>query len=486
MRFGFVGASYTARSAAAADEECINLYAESLESQGAISPGKAYGGSTAQGRVNYFGTPGLLLFATIPTPTRGSIQINGRAFFVGGTSFVEVFANGTQTTRGPVVNDGKAVSMAASNIQILIVSAGHAYCFTLATNTLVDITAAVTANIGNPVQVQYSHTVFIASDAANKFCCSNFLDGVTWPGLTTSALGDIADNIVSTMVVHGELWIWGNRHALVYQDTGSDEIFDVIEGTQLEIGSAATFGPALVDNVPFWVSEDDRGGRMAWRANGYTPQRISTHAVEVDLSSYAEISGLVSYSYQDGGHLFWVLYIPGSKWSWVFDVSENLWHKRAAWASANWQAHWSWNHVYAFGKHLVGDWKTGNIYQFDAGTRTDNGNVLKPLRRAPTIIDEMNWVTHRSLTIDIQTGLGPQPPLLDGNYNPRAPQCMLRWSDDRGSTWSNEHVADMGMAGEFQVRVIYRRLGRSRYRVYEWSMTDPVPVCIVDAYLDTE
>jgi hypothetical protein len=67
-----------------------------------------------------------------------------------------------------------------------------------------------------------------------------------------------------------------------------------------------------------------------------------------------------------------------------------------------------------------------------------------------------------------------------------APQVMLRWSDDGGHTWSNEHWTSMGRIGEYGHRTIWRRLGMTlklRDRVYEVSGTDPVKVAIVGAEL---
>jgi hypothetical protein len=66
------------------------------------------------------------------------------------------------------------------------------------------------------------------------------------------------------------------------------------------------------------------------------------------------------------------------------------------------------------------------------------------------------------------------------------PQAMLRWSDDGGHTWSNEHWKPMGMIGQFGYRTIWRRLGATmkiRDRVYEISGTDPVRVYIMGAEL---
>ena len=284
---------------------------------------------------------------------------------------------------------------------------------------------------------------------------------------------------------HRELWVCGHRHIQPYQNTGSVEIFDVIPGALIETGNISPFSPALLDNSILWVGEDDRGACVAWRSQGYTPQRISTHAVEADLSATANTANMVSYSYQNGGHFFWVIYVPGSQWSWTFDVAENLWHKRAQWVNGVNKAHKGWNHVYAFGKHLVGDWGSGNIYDMSMSYYDDAGSLIRRVRRAPTISDELKRVYHSEMRIEFAAGLAPQPPLLDGNNAPRAPQVSLRWSDNAGETWGNEHWRGVGLSGEYGAFARWNRLGRSRRRVYEMVVTDPVPWALTDAYLRT-
>ena len=70
---------------------------------------------------------------------------------------------------------------------------------------------------------------------------------------------------------------------------------------------------------------------------------------------------------------------------------------------------------------------------------------------------------------------------------PGNPEVMLRWSDDAGHNWSNEHWANMGQYGEYGTRVIWRRLGMTtklRDRVYEVSGTDAVKIAIMGAELE--
>jgi hypothetical protein len=486
VRIGFAsGGSYTSRSSAIADEEAINWFRETTESQGSITPSKSYGGQTAGAVGGLYGTPGLSLFAALPGVPRGEFNADGRLFVVAGTELVELAADGTQTNRGTVASDGNPASLAFNSIQLLIVSGGHAYCFTLATNALLEVTTQLA---GVPIQCDESDTLFtVCFQNSNKFQISQVLDGTTWPGQLVNEVSVFPDNITGIIFNHRELWVFGNKRCQPYQNTGSANIFDVIPGALIEMGAAATFSVARLDNSIFWVGQDERGALVVWRSNGYTPTRISTHAVETDLASYStsQVAGMTSYSYQDGGHFFYVLYVPGSQWSWTYDVSESLWHKRAFWTGNAYQAHHSWNHVYAFGKHLVGDWSSNNLYVLSMNNLTDNGSLIRRVRRSPTISDEMQWITHAELVIDFAAGLGSQPPLLDGNNAPRPPQAMLRWSDDRGFTWSNEHVASVGFAGQFKTRTIFRRLGRSRYRIYELVVTDPEVWVVVDAYLRT-
>jgi hypothetical protein len=79
-------------------------------------------------------------------------------------------------------------------------------------------------------------------------------------------------------------------------------------------------------------------------------------------------------------------------------------------------------------------------------------------------------------------------PLIDetGLLVNLAPQFMLRWSDDGGHTWSNEHWAGGGAVGAYNTRIFWRRLGMTlklRDRVYELSGTDPIKIAIMGAEL---
>jgi hypothetical protein len=451
MRIGAIGGSYTVPSTAVADEETINWYQQTVESQGSIVPTSAYGGKNAGGLKSFFYTPGLSVFANLGGATvNGSIVAGDRLFAVSGNSFLEILPSSSQIVRGGVTGDTRPASLAYNGLQVLVVAGGNAYCYTLATNDFVNVSSFLG---GVPVKVTSSDTYFeVTFQNSNKFQLSQVLDGTTWPGQLVNEVSVFPENIVSIETNHGELWVFGEHHTQVYQDTGSAEVFDIVPGALIETGCAATFSVARLDNSLFWVGEDERGARMAWRSNGYTPVRMSNFAVEADLISYPTIASMVSYSYQDRGHLFWVLYIPGAQWSWCYDVDESQWHKRATWNSTTsaWGPHLSWNHVWAFNRHLVGDWSTGTLYTLSANNFTDNGALIRRLRRTPIIIDEMQRVYHRDLTLDFDMGNlnavipSDLPDYAGFLYGPNQPNLAVNNSSPGGAAWNNPANATTG------------------------------------------
>lgn len=72
------------------------------------------------------------------------------------------------------------------------------------------------------------------------------------------------------------------------------------------------------------------------------------------------------------------------------------------------------------------------------------------------------------------------------NTQGQDPVLMMRYSDDAGHTWSQERSKSIGKIGETRKRVIFRRLGSARNRVYEIKVSDPVKVTILGAELMVE
>ena len=473
MQTPILGASYVARSVNAADNRLVNLFPEAT----------ADGGKTA----GFFNrTPGLKFQQTIGTgPIRAlwAHQTNGSDFYVvSGTEFYKVTGlTATPTKLGDVTGTGQ-VSIADNGTQIFLACNPDGFIYNEVTNVFAKITDP---DFTGAVTVGYLDGYFVYNEPnSQKLWVTQLLDGTSVNPLDFASAEGSPDGLVAVNINHREAWLFGTDSVEVWYDAGlADFPLTQIQGAFNEIGCVAAFSIAKLDNALFWLGTDARGQGIVYRANGYTGVRVSTHAIEYAIAQYGNISDAVAYTYQQEGHAFYVLTFPTGNATWVYDVSTQSWHERAGWNTSLGQftRHRSNCQCNFLGNTVVGDYENGNIYTLDLSVYADNGGIQKWLRswRAlPTGTNNLRRSSQHSLQLDCESGTG----LNTGQGSD--PEIMLRWSDDGGHTWSNEHLSKMGKIGQYYRRVFWRKLGMTlklRDRVYEISQTDPVKAVIVGA-----
>lgn len=446
-------------------------------------------------------SPGLSLFASLPdSPIRAewyiaTPNVAPRFFAVAGSNLYEVFSDGTFIARGAVGSDLNPASLANSNIQLMIASGGQGYCLNLATNVL----TGPIATIAGAIQVGYSDGFFLAliANTAQVFV-SNVLDGTTWNPATTAIVSVFPDNIVSMIVDHREMCLLGRKQSVCYYDSGNVFPYDVIPGGFAEQGCAATFSSIKADNTVYWIGQDERGNGIAWKAQGYTPVRVSTSAIEYLWQSYSTIADAIAYSFQDQGHTFIHWYFPTAGKSWRYDIATQAWHEVRYGENETDAPHRSRCHAFAFNKHLVGDWASGKIFQMSIPAADgaggwnfgdDFGSPIRRVRRSPYFGVPEVWNFLKTLEFSVQSGLGPEVALTDGAGANRDPQIMIRISKDAGQTWTQERRLGAGQVGVYGKRMIARRLGRfwgTNGIIIELATSDKIPWRIIDAYADAD
>jgi hypothetical protein len=475
MKTPILGSSYVARSINAADNRMVNLFPE-IVPEGGKEPGF----------LNR--APGLQFQQTIGTgPIRAlwAHQTNGSDFYVvSGTEFYKVTGlTATPTKLGDVTGTGP-VSIADNGTQIFLACDGPSYIYNEVTNVFAQITDP---DFPGALTVGYLDGYFVFNEPnSQRIWVTQLLDGTSVDPLDFASAEGSPDGLVAVNIDHREAWLFGTDSIEVWYDAGlADFPLTRIQGAFNEIGCVAAFSVAKLDNGLFWLGTDARGQGIVYRANGYAGVRVSTHAIEYAIAQYGDISDAVAYTYQQEGHAFYVLTFPAANATWVYDVSTQAWHERAGWDTATgaFTRHRSNCQCNFGGNTVVGDYENGNIYTLDLDVYADNGGIQKWLRswRAlPTGQNNLKRTAQHSLQLDCESGTG----LVTGQGSD--PEIMLRWSDDGGHTWSNEHLSKMGKIGEYYRRVFWRRLGMTlklRDRVYEVSMTDPVKTAIMGAEL---
>ena len=505
MKTPILGQSYVARSVNAADARMINLFPE------VVTEGEETGFLQR--------APGLKFLQTVGTgPIRAlwAHQTNGSDFYVvSGQEFYKL----TSTSATPIllgtISGSGPVSIADNGTQIFLACNPNGYIYNEVTNVFAQITDP---DFAGAVTVVYLDGYFVFNEPnSQKIWVSQLLDGSSVDPLDFASAEGSPDGVVALISDHRELWVFGTDSVEVWYDSGATDFpLTRIQGAFNEIGCVAPFSVAKLDNGLFWLGTDARGQGIVYRANGYTGIRVSTHAIEWQIQQYGNISDAVAYTYQQDGHAFYVISFPTGNATWVYDVATQAWHERAGFFNGNFTRHRSNNQCNFGGTIIVGDYENGNIYKLDLDTYADNGQPQKWLRSWRALMPGQNnfkRTAQHTLQLNAETGVGLNGVdasdvvfeyLLAENNNflitendqnivleytttvGANPQAMLRWSDDGGHTWSNEHWASMGRIGQYGFRTFFRRLGMTvklRDRVYEVSGTDPVKIAITNAEL---
>ena len=505
MKTPILGQSYVARSVNAADNRMVNLFPEVVTE-----------GGLEAAFLNR--APGLSLLVTVGVgPIRGlwSHQISGtNAYCVSGTGFYKIDTSYVATYIGEVAGTGPVV-FADNGAQIFIAANPLGYIYNQLTNVFAQITDVDFTGCGT---VTYLDGYFVYNEPdSQKIWITSLLDGTSVQPLDFASAEGSPDGVVAVNSIHRELWVFGTDTTEVWYDSGATDFpLTPIQGAFNEIGCIAPYSVVKLDNALFWLGNDPRGFGVVFKSNGYSAQRVSTHAIEYAIQNYGDISDAVAYSYQQEGHSFYVISFPTGNATWVYDVATGAWHERASFVNGAFSRHQTNCQTNFQSTTVVGDYQSGNIYKFDLGVYADNGGLQKWLRswRAlPSGQNNLKRTAQHSLQLEAETGVGlngidPLDPLEGllatqlgeiiatasgdellvtvATVEGANPRVMLRWADDGGHTWSNEHWTSMGRIGQYGYRTIWRRLGMTqklRDRVYEVSGTDPVKIAIMGAEL---
>lgn len=472
----FVGPAYRSQSPIAAADRCVNWYPEALENSGEF-----------KNRAALYPTPGLRAFAIMSQFPAGNLfAINDRAYAIYGNQFIEVFANGTTTIRGllsPTLTRPSMASNGTAGNQIAITSGGNGYVFNTSTLVFTPITD-VNFPTGRAINMQYIDGYFVVQvEGTTEFRLSALNDGLTWPGSFVAQRSMAQDIIATIAVTHREVWLIGKQTTEVWYNSGATFPLQPVQGVFLQEGCEWPSSVANLGTTLFWVTGNAQGGRRVVRAGaGYTPERISTHAIEYALQSYIGGTDAIGYGYQDQGHEFYVLNIPSQGVEWVFDNTTGLWHERGTWdpVRGDYQAPRGNCHMYAFGKHLIGDRTGAYLWEQSIDAYTDGDALIRRMRRGVHLTNEKRRTQYASVELDMEVGLG----VTIGPVADRNPEVMLRYSNDGAKTWSNERRVTSGEVGRYGTRVRFRNLGQGRDRVFEIATSAAIPWRIVNAYIE--
>lgn len=392
MRIPIGTQSAKGRSIPLTAERLVNMYAE-----------KAPEGSKSPAVV--FGTPGLTLFADIDSRrVRGlhRMAASGLLYAVVRNTLYRVNSSGVVTNLGTIDGSG-IVGMADNGPQLCIVTGASGYIYT-EVDGLQKITDPSFPG-ANTVTFLDGYFIFNNSTPGQRgqFFISDVLDGTIYDATDFATAESYPDDLLRVFADHSELMLFGTETIEIWFNSGAADFpFTRAQGSVIEQGLGARWSVAKLDETVVWL--DNEG--MVRRMQGNTPVRISTHAIEFDISR-GDWANAQAWSYVEEGHQFYVLTVPArdlatqKAGTYVYDAATGLWHDRKSYRKDYCRSGF---YARAYGKHITADIDTGKLYVQSLETYHEDGQHLIAEMTFPQVQNDGNRFIVHKLQLDMEVG----------------------------------------------------------------------------------
>jgi hypothetical protein len=422
-----------------------------------------YGEQVAEDVYTLKPTPGSELYGqfAVGGAGRGLVTVGGRLFGVRGSYFQEMIGGEPLVRGGLLTNSGAKVAMVYNQppngaAQILIVDELGGYVFELATNTFTTLSEGVHGFVGGASQATYcAGRALVFEPDTRVMHCSEVDDFLTWPGLGFATAESLATplqaiasngNLIYAFSADGfEVW--------QFQDLENFPFSLLLSGDK--IGILAPQSLLFIERFAYWLGRTDTGEGVVYRhSGGGQPERISTHAYERRIADLSTPADAIGCTYNSLGHTFYLLNFRAGNKTFCWDKATSLWHDRAVREPISGNLSLlPWVATVIFeGEILAIGYQSGQVLHVDDELFTDTGNPIIRERILAVVPKEGDWLTYYQ-SAELFGTVGNTP------VGEQVPNIMMKYSTDRGMTWSLERWQPTGGNHSYSTRTRWVGLG---------------------------
>lgn len=328
--------------------------------------------------------------------------------------------------------------------------------------------------------------------------------------------------IVGCRTLHRRLFLFSQFYTEVWenQGIGTNLPFRRNNGLLMEYGTPAVGSISVGFDTMFFLAQDRDGLGSVMMVRGTESIPASNRALDFTLSGYAalgQVADCRAFLIKERGLIFYRMNFTAANHTFVYDVTQSdptqdatkYWHEEEV---LNGNRHPAQTHVYYNGINYVGDYLNPILYQLDAATYTNAGEVIRRMRiskpffppgqqrirvdrfqvdllqgniaQLMSVFEDINIDTENGFELLTEAGdniITEQGLLL---HNPQDLFVFLSISKDGGQTYGYKASAPMGAIGQRTFRTLWRKLGttkRGQAFVSKLEFYDPVPFVILGA-----
>jgi len=451
------GPSYKDRSNQLSNQKTQNMY---------LGPGR----ETKWCAYDFYGCKA---FITRAGTNRGFHVFNESLYQVAGNSLMLINSAGSVTVLGTITGSQRCL-FDDDGLNIFITTGNDVFKYNGTTVSLV-----TSANLETPNSVSYLNGFFLYDGDEGRFQASDSGDGGTINDLSVGVANSNGDDIMRG-ISHDQIIYWfGPRSIEPWYFSGSGDLpFERLEQGIIEIGLGATYSIGENKDVMVFLGSD----RQFYKLSQSVAEPISTPAVR-EVEGFDTIYDAIGWCFVlETQQFYWVTF-PTESRTFLYSITLNYWVELSF--GMNGERHLADAYAFCYGKHLIADYRNGNIYELDKDTFTDNGEARLRIRdMAPITGGQLgipgNRVICGRLQIDMEVGVG----LAVGQGVD--PEIMCRYSNDGGKTFGAEEQVSIGVMGNYGKRVDFFKFVDGYSIVPRILCTDPVYLSLFAGFADIE
>lgn len=426
------------------------------------------------------GFPGLEQWADFEKPLRAGILFKDYAVVVAGNVVHAIEKSGATSSIGILSKTTDIIDMDENGLELMIVDGDSGYVWD---DERFRIIGDSTFRQLKSDSVAYLDSAFVVNrPGTGQIFASDSFDALTWNAAKTATAEYKSDHVVSVWTDR-ELFLGGTRTTQVYWNRGTSPMpFEPLRQGRIIYGIAARRSIAVMDNTSHALFRDEHGGVFVGRLNGYAVERVSPPGLNKFWHSI-DYKDAYAFPMHWAGHEFYILTFPvadhGFGRTFCYDASTKLWFELGVWNASigDFAKFPGVFHVFLGEQSLIGA-DDGKLYRVSDSVFKYGESEIVSLRRAPVIHNHRERIFFDKLQIDMDVGHG----LNSGQGSD--PVCRLEISDDGGRSFKNYREKSIGQTGEHEQRVQFHQLGSSYDRVFQVSISDPVPRRFISGYVD--
>lgn len=439
--------------------------------------------------VSIFPTPGLLAYTANLGSMASDIYVTNdltgieRCFAVIDETLYEIHVDGTTTNRGTLSGSSSSTSPAYmvgdSESHLAIFANGAGDVFNTSTNTLTQITDV---DFPGLYTADFVDGYFVGTpiyDTVGRVRFSELNDPSNWVGDGVFTPTSRSDAVKRVIAWREELYIFGAITIEVYLNDG-DTPWSRRRGTSQPYGLLSAHAADLTNFGIMFLGAAEKGLPSIYLyQSDYTIKPMSPPSINERLGEIPNLADCTScVQYSKGGHVWWMLHVPGMATTFVYDFTTNEWHERQSTApypdsdgSPIIGMYRGKKCVSFHGMNLWIDRYSGKILKEDYDTHTEDGQIIYREITSPVFNKDDRFISVHNMEIIHNTGSGPGTIQID-------------YSRDGGHTFGTQRGITLPSTATYGRRSYLTKLGRSRRWVVRIKNSDAIDLMLMSVVVN--